>query len=414
MPVSQTQSELIRGLGSAYFTGPAFLGSALEQRGELDFFHESSAFKIAFQSGINTADVTYVFPTAVPAGNNYALVSSTAGVLSWFNSAGTFAPVGSNFVTIGTDATLTNERALTGTANQVVVTDNGAGSTVVLSTPQNIDTAATPTFASETLTATSNQLVLGTTRTLTITAPTPATSSRTWTIPDISSAGTFAALEGTQTFSGTKTFSAQLISSVTSNNFKLAASTNNVIITVAAIGTADRTISIPDPGTNANFVLSEATATINGTKTFAGQLIGKGTATNDNAAAGYMGEIANSSITAFTNFPATGVIGDLTSISLTAGDWDVSALAEFTANGATSTSVTMGIDTVAGNSGNCGVVGVSRQQCLVPTAATDSSGSVPAYRISVSGTTTVYLKYTASYTIGTPQAAGSIRARRAR
>ncbi|MDI6808163.1 MAG: hypothetical protein QME66_04160 [Candidatus Eisenbacteria bacterium] len=50
------------------------------------------------------------------------------------------------FVTIGNTAGLSAERALTGTANQVTVTDNGANSTVVLSTPQDIHTAATPQF----------------------------------------------------------------------------------------------------------------------------------------------------------------------------------------------------------------------------------------------------------------------------
>lgn len=50
------------------------------------------------------------------------------------------------FVTIGHPADLPNSRAITGTTNQVIVTDNGAGSTVVLSTPQNIDTAANVVF----------------------------------------------------------------------------------------------------------------------------------------------------------------------------------------------------------------------------------------------------------------------------
>lgn len=58
-----------------------------------------------------------------------------------------------SYVTLSTDSTLPNERVLTGTANQVNVTDNGAGSTVVLSTPQNIHTAATPTFSNLTLSA---------------------------------------------------------------------------------------------------------------------------------------------------------------------------------------------------------------------------------------------------------------------
>lgn len=120
--------------------------------------------------------------------------------------ASLYAPIDATFVTLSTNSSLTNERVLTGTSNQIVVTDNGAGSTVVLSTPQNIHTAATPTFASETLTATTNQLTLGTTRTVTITAPTPASSSRTWTIPDLATSPTFAALEGSQTFTGGKTF----------------------------------------------------------------------------------------------------------------------------------------------------------------------------------------------------------------
>lgn len=57
------------------------------------------------------------------------------------------APSNSQYVTLATDANLGAERVLTGTANQITVTDNGAGSTVVLSTPQNLHTAATPQFA---------------------------------------------------------------------------------------------------------------------------------------------------------------------------------------------------------------------------------------------------------------------------
>lgn len=58
------------------------------------------------------------------------------------------APSDATYVTLSVNATLTNERVLTGTSNQVIVTDNGAGSTVVLSTPQNIGIASTPQFAS--------------------------------------------------------------------------------------------------------------------------------------------------------------------------------------------------------------------------------------------------------------------------
>jgi hypothetical protein len=63
------------------------------------------------------------------------------------------APVGATFVTLSLNGTLTNERVLTGTANRVSITDNGANSTVVLSIPQDIHTAATPQFAGVSLSA---------------------------------------------------------------------------------------------------------------------------------------------------------------------------------------------------------------------------------------------------------------------
>lgn len=72
------------------------------------------------------------------------------------------ALTGASFVTIAASGSLSAERVLTGTANQIVVTDNGAGSTVVLSTPQNLHTAATPTFGALTLTAAAGLDVTGT------------------------------------------------------------------------------------------------------------------------------------------------------------------------------------------------------------------------------------------------------------
>ncbi len=64
------------------------------------------------------------------------------------------------YVTLALDASLSAERVLTGTANQIVITDNGANSTVVLSTPQNIHTAATPAFAGLTIAGTVTPTIL--------------------------------------------------------------------------------------------------------------------------------------------------------------------------------------------------------------------------------------------------------------
>lgn len=350
--------DLFQANGPAYFGGPVYLGAVLDQTGQLTFFNSSSAKNTVFQAGNATADMTYVLPTAGPAGNNYIMASTTLGVLSWLNALGTYAPIGSAYVTIGADATLTAERSLTGTANQIVVTDNGAGSTVVLSTPQNIHTAATPTFASESLTATSNQLVLGTTRTATITAPTPATSSRTYTFPDQSADYSVVATQGAQTVSGTKTFD--------------------------------------------------------------GQLIGKGTATNDSAAAGYIGEYLESTVTVDTSVGSSGTYFDLTSLALTAGDWDVTAFAQIYVNGATFTSMDLelGIGTASGTSTTGLNQGVNYGFYVSGTVLGTSGDfimSVPSFRASISGTTTYYLKgFVAVYTLGTPKYRCRLSARRMR
>lgn len=91
--------------------------------------------------------------------SNSGKVLQTDGTnASWQTAAGGGAPTTSQYVTLATDGTLTNERVLTGTTNQITVTDGGAGSTVTLSLPQNINLAATPTFAGLTL---SSPLAIG-------------------------------------------------------------------------------------------------------------------------------------------------------------------------------------------------------------------------------------------------------------
>lgn len=65
---------------------------------------------------------------------------------------------------------------------------------------------------------TSNQLILGATNTVTLSATAPA-ASRTWTLPDLSTNPTFAALEGTQTFTGLKSFSDDVKISTTKKLF---------------------------------------------------------------------------------------------------------------------------------------------------------------------------------------------------
>jgi hypothetical protein len=89
----------------------------------------------------------------LPVGNEGEVVKVIEGVPAYGSGASGGAPVEASYVVMGDHVDLTNTRRLTGTANQITVNDNGAGSTVVLSTPQNIATGSSPTFAGMTLTS---------------------------------------------------------------------------------------------------------------------------------------------------------------------------------------------------------------------------------------------------------------------
>lgn len=274
-----------------------------------------------------------------------------------------FNPAAGNTVTINLSST---------PASSVVYTlpdAGGAASFVMTAGTQTI--AGAKTFSSAiAITATSNHLVLSTaSNTLTINANAQAGSARTWSIPDISAAGTFAALEGTQTFSGTKTFSASV-------NLTGAVSNGN--------------ISFTTPGTQG--IVGQASTTA--------------------VTAGNVGEIIQSQF-ALTNTGASGVEYNATSIPLTAGHWLIYGNLVYNSNGATFTSVDLyaAISTTSGNSSTGEVVGQNASE-FRPGALTTFVWiplAIPAVEAKLSGPTTYYLKGIASvYTVGTPQAAGSI------
>jgi hypothetical protein len=69
-------------------------------------------------------------------------------------------PSDAQYVVLATDSGLSQERVLTGTANQITITDGGAGNNVTLSTPQNLDVGTSFTVSNLTDTAlTSSRLV---------------------------------------------------------------------------------------------------------------------------------------------------------------------------------------------------------------------------------------------------------------
>ncbi len=140
----------------------------------------------------------------------------------------------------------------------------------------------------------------------------------------------------------------------------------------------------------------------------------KGTNTNDSAAAGYIGEyVVNRASN--VNAPTSTQYGDVTSISLTAGDWDVSGVVNVTpGSGVAIVYALIGISITSGNSGAGLTFGDNQIDSVGPTATSDCGLSIPNYRIQLTGTTTVYLKMQAQYSSGTPLFSGRISARRAR
>jgi len=108
--------------------------------------------RIKPQSGDGAPSHTEIEGTLYWDETNDAFYVNNNGSTGWTNvSAGSGAGAGEAFVTVGNTGGLSAERALTGTTNQVVITDNGVNSTVVLSTPQDLATASLVQFGQATL-----------------------------------------------------------------------------------------------------------------------------------------------------------------------------------------------------------------------------------------------------------------------
>lgn len=141
-----------------------------------------------------------------------------------------------------------------------------------------------------------------------------------------------------------------------------------------------------------------------------------GTPTNDSASAGRVGQyvesviVSGSAVSLTTATPAT-----VTSISLTAGDWDVDSVGSFVPAATTSQS-----QIVVSISGTTNVLDTTPGKLgIITTPAFVSGGfqsqvSLPPYRLSLSVTTTVFMVAQSNFTVSTMTSYGIIRARRVR
>lgn len=142
-----------------------------------------------------------------------------------------------------------------------------------------------------------------------------------------------------------------------------------------------------------------------------------GTSTNDSAAAGYIGELIESEVLVGSAVSlSTGTDTNVTSISLTAGDWDVWGNVT-TSSGATTvlSRVVAWINTVSATQPTKpGKGAFSRVGDFNFTAGSDITLFAGQRRVSISGTTTVYLGTSMAFTTSTMAAYGYLGARRAR
>jgi hypothetical protein len=146
----------------------------------------------------------------------------------------------------------------------------------------------------------------------------------------------------------------------------------------------------------------------------AAQFVAKGTLTNDNAAAGTVGEYVNSTVAVGSAVSlTTATPANVTSISLTPGDWDLRAIVYFHQGATTAASVyTASISTTTATLGAND--GSTTNMPGATGNAVDWSAQVKTHRLSLAATTTVYLVGQSTFTTSTNAAYGNISARRVR
>ena len=146
-----------------------------------------------------------------------------------------------------------------------------------------------------------------------------------------------------------------------------------------------------------------------------------GSSTNDNATTGNIGEWITAAVASGSAISmSTVTVTNITSISLTAGDWDVYAQVAFKGTTTTKVVYRQGGISIANNtlsnvaSMNTSIFSVTQDTGgIIPGSNVDTFNTAPC-RQSLSGTTTIYLNANASFSVSTMTCYGYISAIRVR
>ncbi|SOD41310.1 hypothetical protein [Nitrosovibrio sp. Nv4] len=153
--------------------------------------------------------------------------------------------------------------------------------------------------------------------------------------------------------------------------------------------------------------------TIGGNKTFSGVTEIGGTTTNDNAAAGQVGEYLSSVVLTPGVSLTSAVDKNVTSLTLTPGDWDLSGVIVFLTSALTSITTLVASSSTTTNTTDVNHSDSHATSAFVP-GLINLGVSVPVRRVSIAAPTTYYLVASAAFSADTLTAFGRIQARRVR
>ena len=170
-----------------------------------------------------------------------------------------------NQIILGSTNTVTINASSPSVSRTYTIPDTGANSSFIMSDLTQTINGIKSFSSGVPITATTNQLILGITNTTTITSPAP-TASRIYTLSDVGDNANFIMSAGNQTIGGTKTFTSALTTNLTSNQLVLGTTNTTTINASAPI--APRTYTLPDTGANSSFVMTDLAQSIDGIKTF--------------------------------------------------------------------------------------------------------------------------------------------------
>lgn len=386
------------------------------------------SFSTAVVAGGGTGNTTFTAFSVICAGttatnpfqnvsglgtSGQVLTSQGAGALpQWTNAPGTgtvnpgtagqlaYYATTSSAVSGNPDATISNGALTLGIANsvlgQLILEGNTSGAITI--TPQ----AAAGTFNFNLpITAGNTGQVLQ--------SGGGGAAAMTWSTPTYpsasGSAGKILRSDGTNNVYSTSTFA----DTYTASNLLYSNGAN----TVTGLATANSSILVTDSGGVPSLSTTIPPHTVSGNITFNPTTAGLvGTTTNDNASSGVVGEFISSAILLSSAVTATAnAASNVTSISLTAGDWDVWG----NVNLATGGSAPVGLYTwISSTSATLPDQSLYKSVPIPGGNNPPASSNAPFIRFSLSGTTIIYLSCYLQNGSGNGTVCGGIHARRVR